>query len=116
MKMSKAVIDSTIRSEIFFDLFRYAETEGYAYDYQKINDRQFGTIVVDAEGNRRYVRIGVIVAELREDMTADELMAAEIADYNTKQAAKAERAAKRAEKAKRDKEKREAEAAEKKGE
>ena len=108
MKMSKAVVDSSIRTEIFSDLFRYAETMGYAYDYQKINDRQFGTIVVDAEGNRRYARVGVIVAELREDMTADELMAAEIADYDAKQAAKAERAAKRVEKAKRDKEKREA--------
>ena len=116
MKMSKAVIDSTIRSEIFSDLFRSAETEGYAYDYQKINDRQFGTIIEDAEGNRRYVRVGVIVAELREDMTADELMASEIADYNAKQAAKAERAAKRAEKAQRDKEKREAAEKEKKGE
>ena len=116
MKMSKAVVDSAIRSEIFSDLFRYAETEGYAYNYQKINDRQFGTIIFDAEGNRRYVRIGVIVAELREDMTADELMASEIADYNAKQAAKAERAAKRAEKAQRDKEKREAAEKEKKGE
>ena len=113
MKMSKAVVDSAIRTEIFSDLFRYADTKGYAYDYQKINDRQFGCIVEDAEGNRRYVRVGVIVAELREDMTADELMASEIADYNAKQEAKAERAAKRAEKAQRDKEKREAKAAEK---
>lgn len=108
MKISKAAIDSAIRSEIFSDLFRYAETEGYAYAYQKINDRQFGVLITDANGEQRYARIGVIVAEQRDDMTAAELMAAEIADYESKQAKKAERAAERKAKAERDKAKREA--------
>ena len=112
MKISKAAIDSAIRSEIFSDLFRYAETEGYAYAYQKINDRQFGVLITDANGEQRYARIGVIVAEIREDMTAQELMAQEINDYNTKQEAKAQRAMERKAKAERDKAKRE----EKKGE
>ena len=67
-------------------------------------------------GERRYARVGVIVAEVREDMTADELMASEIADYNAKQEAKAKRAEERKAKAERDKAKREAAKAEKEGE
>ena len=110
MKISKATVDSMIRTNIFSSL-NIANIEGF----HKINDRQFGCIVEDAEGNRRYARVGVIVAELREDMTADELMAAEIADYNAKQEAKAAKAAERKAKAERDKAKREA-AKEKKGE
>ena len=102
MKISKAVVDSNIRSAIFSAL-NVASIEGF----HKINDRQYGCIVEDVNGERRYARVGVIVAEQREDMTADELMAAEIADYNAKQAAKAERAAARAEKAARDKKLRE---------
>ena len=114
MKISKAVVDSNIRSAIFDDILGN-NTNDYLYDYQKINDRQFGCIVEDINGERRYARIAVIVAEQREDMTADELMATEIADYNAKQAAKAQRAAERAEKAAKDKAKREA-AKEKEGE
>ena len=106
MKISKAIIDSQIRAAIFNDLLS-GECADYTYDYQKINDRQYGCIVVDAEGNRRYARVGVIVAEQRENMTADELMAAEIADYNAKQEKKAQQAAARAEKAAKDKAKRE---------
>ena len=107
MKISKATVDSAIRTEIFSDLLRYAE-KGYAYTYQKINDRQFGVLITDANGEQRYARIGVIVAEQRDDMTAAELMASEIADYESKQAKKAERAAERKAKAERDKAKREA--------
>ena len=103
MKISKAVVDSNIRSAIFSAL-NVASIEGF----HKINDRQYGCIVEDVNGERRYARVGVIVAEQREDMTADELMAAEIADYNAKQEAKAKRAAERAEKAAKDKAKREA--------
>lgn len=115
MKISKAIVDSNIRSAIFFDLLGNSN-EQYAFSYQKINDRQYGCIVEDDNGERRYARIGVIVAEQREDMTADELMATEIADYNAKQAAKAQRAAERAEKAAKDKAKREAAKKEKEGE
>ena len=101
-KISKAVVDSNLR-KVVFDALNIANIEGF----HKVNDRQFGCIIEDVNGERRYVRIGAIVAEQREDMTADELMASEIADYNAKQAAKAERAAARAEKAARDKKLRE---------
>lgn len=111
MKISKAVVDSNIRTAIFTAL-DVANIEGF----YKINDRQYGVIVEDVNGDRRYARVGVIVAEQREDMTADELMASEIADYNAKQEAKAKRAAARAEKAAKDKAKREAAKKEKEGE
>ena len=110
MKISKAIVDSNIRTAIFANL-DMANREGY----HKINDRQYGCIIEDDNGNRRYARVGVIVAEEREDVTADELMAAEIADYESKQAKKAERAAARAEKAAKDKAKREAAAKAKEG-
>ena len=102
MKISKAIVDSNIRTAIFKAL-NVANIEGF----HKINDRQYGCIVEDVNGERRYARVGVIVAEQREDVTADELMASEIADYEDKQAKKAERAAARAEKAARDKKLRE---------
>ena len=104
MKISKAVVDSAVRTNVFAAL-NIANIEGF----HKINDRQYGCIVEDVNGDRRYVRIGAIVAELRDDCTADELMASEIADYEDKQVKKAERAAARAEKAARDKERREKE-------
>lgn len=108
MKISKAVVDSNIRTAIF-NALNVANIEGF----HKINDRQYGCIVEDINGERRYARVGVIVTEQREDCTADELMAAEIADYENKQAKKAEKAAERAAKAERDKAKREKEKAEK---
>ena len=111
MKISKAIVDSNIRTAIF-NALNVANIEGF----HKINDRQYGCIVEDVNGERRYARVGVIVAEQREDCTADELMAAEIADYEGKQAAKAERAAARAEKAAKDKAKREKAKTEKEGE
>lgn len=111
MKNTKAIVDSAIRSNIFNTL-NIANIDGF----QKVNDRQYGVIITDINGEQRYARIGVIVAEQREDMTAQELMESEIADYNAKQAAKAERTAARAEKAAKDKVKREAAKKEKEGE
>ena len=111
MKISKAIVDENIRNAIF-NAIGIADIEGF----YRINARQYGCIVEDINGKRRYARVGVIVAEQREDCTADELMAAEIADYNAKQAKKAERAAERAEKAAKDKAKREAAKQEKEGE
>ena len=111
MKQSKAVVDSAIRSSIFSTL-NIANIEGF----QKVNDRQFGILITDIEGHERYARVGVIVAEEREDMTAAELMQAEIDDYNTKQEKKAMQARARAEKAAKDMAKREAAKKEKEGE
>lgn len=106
MRISKAIVDSNLR-KVVFDALNIANIEGF----HKVNDRQFGCIIEDVNGERRYVRIGAIVAEQREDVTADELMASEIADYETKQANKAEKAKARQEKAAKDKAKREAEKA-----
>lgn len=111
MKISKALVDANLRT-VVFNAIGIANIEGF----HKINDRQFGCIVEDMNGARRYIRVGCIVAEEREDVTADELMASEIADYEDKQAKKAERAAARAEKAAKDKAKREAAKKEKEGE
>lgn len=111
MKISKALVDANLRT-VVFNAIGIANIEGF----HKINDRQFGCIVEDMNGDRRYIRVGCIVAEQREDVTADELMASEIADYEDKQAKKAERAAARAEKAKKDAERREKVKREKEGE
>lgn len=104
LKLSKAMVDSKIRSAVF-DSLNIANIEGF----QRINERQYGCIVEDINGEKRYVRIGAIVAEVRDDMSAEELMQSEIDTYNAKQAKKAEQKAARAEKAKRDKERREKE-------
>lgn len=106
--ISKSVVDSDLRARIFDNLFN----DGEAVEYRKINDRQYGAILTDKNGVERYVRLGVIVAEEREDMTARELMASEIKAYDDKQAEKAAKTAKRAEKAAKDKAAREAKAAE----
>lgn len=109
-KISKAIVDENIRTAIF-NAIGIANIEGF----HRINARQYGCIVEDVNGSRRYARVGVIVAEEREDCTADELMASEIADYEDKQAKKAERAAARQEKAKKDAERREKAKREKEG-
>lgn len=106
--ISKSVVDSELRARIFDDLFHLTED----CPYTKINDRQWGVILIDKNGVERYCRLGVIVAEEREDMTARQLMQSEIDAYQTKQAEKATKAAKRAEKAAKDKAAREAKAAE----
>lgn len=111
MKISKALVDANLRT-VVFNAIGIANIEGF----HKINDRQFGCIVEDMNGDRRYIRVGCIVAEQREDVTADELMASEIADYEDRQAKKAKKAAERQAKAERDKAKREATKKEKEGE
>lgn len=100
-KISKTVVDKDLREKIFDDLMDFT-SGGSDYDYVKINDRQYGCLLTDLNGIQRYVRIGVIVAEEREDMTAEELMQKEIDEYNAKQEAKAEKAKAKAEKIARD--------------
>jgi len=108
-KVSKQVVDKDLREKVFAGLFE----EGIAYmadmNFVKINDRQYGILLTDLNGEQRYVRIGAIVAELREDMTAEELMNSEIEKYNASQEKKAEAAKKKADKIAADKAKREAE-------
>ena len=107
-KISKTVVDQKLREDVFDDIFN--SEGGVLYDWKKINDRQYGVLLIDANGEQRYIRIGAIVAELREDMTAEELMQSEIDAYTAKQDAKAEKAKKKEEKIAKDKAKREAKA------
>lgn len=102
-KITKAIVDKDLRDRVF-----EAILTGNVQGFGKINDRQYGTIMFDLNGEMRYVRIGVIVAEKREDMTAEELMQSEIDTYTAKQDAKAEKAKKKEEKIAKDKAKREA--------
>ena len=106
-KISKTVVDKNLRDRVFEDIFNDDIAHMNDNYYQKINDRQWGAILVDLNGVQRYVRIGAIVAEEREDMTAEELMQSEIDAYELKQTEKAEKALARTEKAKKDKEERE---------
>lgn len=112
-KITKTVVDAGLRESIFSDLLTAKPADAYSYDYVKINDRQYGVLLTDANGVERYCRVGVIVAEEREDMTARELMNSEIRAYEDKQAAKAEKAKAKEEKIARDKARREAKAKEK---
>jgi hypothetical protein len=112
-KISKTVVDADLRARIFNWVFDEEKEIEISNSIQKINDRQYGVILTDANGVERLVRLGAIVAEEREDMTARELMAKEIAEYNAKQEAKAAKAAERAKKAEADKARREAKAKEK---
>ena len=106
-KLTKNIVDADLRARIFSHLdIANAYTENSLF--YKINDRQYGAILVDANGVERYCRVGVVVAEEREDMTARELMQSEIDAYNAKQTEKAEKAKAKAEKTARDKAEREA--------
>lgn len=108
-KVSKAEVDKKLRDFVFDTLFNTTVEAETGVEFTKINDRQYGIILTDANGEQRYVRIGAIVAELREDMTAEELMQSEIDTYNQKQADKAEKAKAKEAKIAKDKAKREAE-------
>lgn len=108
-KVSKTEVDKKLRDFVFDTLFNDTVVAETGVEFTKINDRQYGIILTDANGEQRYVRIGAIVAELREDMTAEELMNAEIKAYQDKQDAKAEKAKEKAEKIAADKARRKAE-------
>lgn len=113
-KITKQMVDKELRNQVFQCLFEDCNPADYGFD--KINDRQYGVILTDANGEQRYIRIGAIVAELRDDMTAEELMQSEIDAYNQKQADKAEKAKAKEKKIAKDKARREAEAKAKEGE
>lgn len=109
-KITKTIVDKDLRERIFKDAI-YADNDEVTW--VKINDRQYGCLLTDLNGETRYIRLGAIVAELREDMTAEELMQSEIDLYNQKQVDKAEKAKKKEAKIAKDKARREAEAKEK---
>ena len=112
-KINKTQNDKSLRDLVFSELFEGNTTK---YDFVRINDRQYGVLLIDLNGHQRYVRIGAIVAEERDDMTAEELMQSEIDAYNAKQEAKAEKAIKKEAKIAKDKARREAEKAKKEAE
>lgn len=115
-KISKTTVDKELREFVFNTLFNDTVIAETGVEFTKINDRQYGILLTDANGEQRYVRIGAIVAELRDDMTAEELMQSEIDAYNQKQADKAEKAKAKEKKIARDKARREAEKEKEKGE
>lgn len=108
-KITKNIVDADLRNRVFTEL----DVNNECGNFYKINDRQWGIILTDLNGVERYIRIGAIVAEEREDVTARELMKKEIDEYNAKQTVKAQKATERAEKAARDKAEREAKKKEK---
>jgi hypothetical protein len=113
-KISKTVVDKALRDSVFTLLWGDKDVsemtdEATGIQIKKINDRQYGVLLTDLNGVQRYVRIGAIVAEEREDMTARELMQKEIDEYKAKQAEKAEKAKKKEEKIAKDKAKRQKE-------
>ena len=118
-KITKTENDRFLRENVFAALMNTipyggaTEAEVGCFPFKRINDRQWGVILVDKNGNHRYIRVGAIVAEERDDMTAEELMQSEIDTYNQKQADKAEKEKKKAEKIAKDKARR---AAKKEGE
>jgi len=106
-KISKTAVDESLRNQVFEKL--NLEENGFS----RINARQFGIIITDLNGVERYVRVGAIVAEIREDVSAKELMDSEIEKYLSTQEKKAEVAKANKEKAERDKAAREAKKKEK---
>lgn len=104
-KITKGTVDKDLRTKIFDDLMDFT-SGGSKYDYVKINDRQYGVLITDLNGVQRYCRIGVIVAEERDTMTAEELMQSEFNAYRENQAKKEAKAEKAKAKAERDKAKR----------
>lgn len=114
-KVTKNENDRFLRENVFaclLNILPYSDITEVktpeSFTFHRINDRQWGVLMTDKNGQERYIRIGAIVAEEREDMTAEELMQSEIEAYNAKQDAKAEKAKKKNEKIAKDKAKREA--------
>lgn len=107
MTYTKNIVDANLRTAVFNEL----DIENG--NFIKVNDRQYGIILTDLNGVERYIRIGAIVAEEREDMTARELMQSEVDKYNEAQTKKKALAEKRAKKAEADARKRAEKAKEK---
>lgn len=103
MTYTRNIVDSDLRARVFGALFDDFENNFFV----KINDRQYGCLLTDKNGHQRYIRIGAIVTEEREDMTAEELMASEIQKYQDAQEKKRKSSEERRAKAERDKKKRE---------
>lgn len=122
-KVTKTENDRFLRENVFACLLNILPFSGKTqvktpdgFTFYRINDRQWGTLITDRNGHARYIRVGAIVAEERDEMTAEELMQSEIDAYEQKQADKAEKAKAKEKKIAKDKARREAEAKAKEGE
>lgn len=111
-QMSKTAVDKELRTRILDSIYNAEDN----LDFHRINERQLGLLLTDLNDHVRYVRISVIVAEERDEISAEELMALECEAFNQKQAEKAEKAKKKEAKIARDKARREAEAKKKESE
>ena len=108
-KLTKTAIDKELRTRVLASIYNAKDD----LDFMPINERQLGLLLTDINGHQRYIRINVVVAEEREDISAEELMAMECEAYNQKQAEKAEKAKRKEAKIAKDKARREKEAEEK---
>ena len=102
-KFTKIVVDADLRSRVFNWIFGEEKEIEISNSIQKVNDRQYGILMTDKNGVQRYCRLGVIVAEEREDMPAHKLMEQEQAKYTEAQSKAATRAEEKAKKAAKDK-------------
>ena len=111
-QMSKTAVDKELRTRILDSIYNAEDN----LDFHRINERQLGLLLTDLNDHVRYVRISVIVAEERDEISAEELKALECETFNQKQAEKAEKAKKKEAKIARDKARREVEAKKKESE
>ena len=111
-KMSKTAVDKELRTRVLNSIYDAKDD----IDLHKVNECRLGALLTDINDHVRYVRINVVIAEEREDMTAEELMVMECEAFNQKQAEKAEKAKKKEVKIAKDKARREAEAKKKESE
>lgn len=105
-KLTKTAVDKELRTRVLNSIYNAEDN----LDFMPINERQLGLLLTDLNDHQRYIRISVIVAEERDDMSAEELMVMECEAFNQKQAEKAEKAKKKEAKIAKDKARREAEA------
>lgn len=105
-KLTKTAIDKELRTRVLNSIYNAKDD----LDFHAINERQLGLLLTDINGHQRYVRVSVIVAEERDDMSAEDIMVMECEAFNQKQAEKAEKAKAKEKKIAKDKARREAEA------
>lgn len=97
-KITKPILEADLRVKTFGKL--------QLNEFERVNDRTYGIIIIDMNGTERYIRLNAVVTEEREGLTARQLMAQEQREYQESMAKKAEQKAKAAEKAAADKERR----------
>lgn len=104
--VSRATIDTNLRNEIFAAL-------NLEEGWKVTSNLTRGIVQLDETGTPRYITLKISVAKPSEEMTAQEALDFDVAEFERAQAEKAAKAAEKAEKARKDKERRAKEAAEK---